>query len=196
VIAAQPIDTARLTLVPLAAGHADEMVAVLADPQLYAFTGGAPPSREALRGRYERWAAGSPDPAVSWCNWAIRLRSADCLTGTVQATISTHGEPVAEIAWVVGIQWQGQGIATEAARALVGWLGRQSVRTVIAHIHPRHRASAAVAAAAGLAATRQSVAGETRWELRLNNPCARLPPTAQRRPVGEHAGQPAQGHQT
>jgi RimJ/RimL family protein N-acetyltransferase len=57
---------------------------------------------------------------------------------------------VAEIAWVVGTPWQGQGIATEAARALVAWLRNRSVRTVIAHIHPRHHASAAVAAAAGL----------------------------------------------
>lgn len=194
-ITAQPIDTTRLSLVPLTAGHADEMVAVLADPELYAYTGGAPATRHALRARYERWAAGSPDPAISWCNWVVRLRSADCLVGTVQATISTGDEPAAEVAWVVGTRWQGQGIATEAAAGLVGWLRLQSVRIVIAHIHPRHLASAAVAAAAGLAATTQSVAGETRWELRLNDPCARLPPSAQRGPVGEHAGQPAQGHQ-
>jgi hypothetical protein len=32
--------------------------------------------------------------------------------------------------------WQGQRIATEAAWALIAWLNRQSVRTVIAHIHP------------------------------------------------------------
>jgi RimJ/RimL family protein N-acetyltransferase len=195
VIAAQPIDTGRLTLLPLTAGHADEMAEVLADPQLYAFTGGAPPTRPELRARYERWLAGSPDPAVSWCNWVIWLRDADSLTGAVQATISGHDELTAEIAWLVGVRWQGHGIATEAAQALVGWLGGQPVRTVIAHIHPRHSASAAVAAAAGLAATGQSVAGETRWELRLNGPCARLSASAERRPVGEHAGQQAQGHQ-
>jgi RimJ/RimL family protein N-acetyltransferase len=172
VIAAEPITTPRLTLVPLTAAHAEEMAAVLADPELYAFTGGGPPTPPELRARYERWQAGSPDPAAGWCNWAIRLRSADCLTGTVQATISTSGEPVAEIAWVVGTRWQGQGIATEAARALVDWLGRQSVRSVVAHIHPTHHASAAVAAAAGLTATAESVAGETRWELRLNYPRA------------------------
>ena len=148
------------------------MVAVLAGPELYAFTGGAPPTHSELRARYERWQAGSPDPAVSWCNWAIVLRRAGCLTGTVQATISPRGGPAAEIAWVVGTRWQGQGIATEAARALVAWLGQQSVATVVAHIHPDHHASAAVATAAGLAATAESVTGETRWELRLNNPCA------------------------
>jgi len=166
-IAAQPVSTGRLSLVPLAAGHADEMAAVLADPELYTFTGGSPPSSQELRARYERWIAGSPDPAVSWCNWVIQLRSPRCLAGTVQATVSTGDEPVAEVAWVVGRSWQGQGIATEAARALVAWLGQQSVRAVIAHIHPRHQASAAVAAAAGLAPTGELQDGEMRWRLTI-----------------------------
>ncbi|KAB1907210.1 GNAT family N-acetyltransferase, partial [Micromonospora sp. AMSO31t] len=49
------------------------------------------------------------------------------------------------------------------ARGLVAWLGRQGVRTVIAHIHPDHRASAAVATAAGLAPTDVRHEGEIRW---------------------------------
>lgn len=168
-IAAQPVSARRLTLVPLAAGHADEMATVLADPRLYTFTGGSPPTRQELRARYERWIAGSPDPAVSWCNWVIQLRSPRCLAGTVQATISTGDEPVAEVAWVVGTSWQGQGIATEAARALVAWLGQQSVQTVIAHIHPSHQASAAVAAAAGLTPTGELHDGEMRWRLTMTH---------------------------
>jgi RimJ/RimL family protein N-acetyltransferase len=143
------------------------MAAVLADPGLYAFTGGSAPTRQELRARYERWVAGSPDPAVCWCNWVIHLHDCGCLVGTVQATISTGDEPAAEVAWVVGTRWQGQGIATEAARALVGWLGQQSVKTVIAHIHPGHQASAAVAAAAGLAPTGQVHEGEVRWRLAM-----------------------------
>ena len=165
VITAEPVTTRRLTLVPLLAGHAEEMAAVLADPGLYAFTGGFPPTRQELRARYERWIAGSPDPAVSWCNWVIQLRGPGCLAGTVQATISTGDEPAAEVAWMVGTPWQGRGIATEAARAVVAWLGQQSIRTVIAHIHPGHQASAAVAAAAGLAPTGQLQDGEMRWRL-------------------------------
>jgi RimJ/RimL family protein N-acetyltransferase len=162
-IVAEPIATARLDLLPLRAEHAGEMAAVLADPALHEFTGGTPASPEALRARYERLVAGSPDPAVSWCNWVIRLRDPGCLTGTVQATISADGGPVAEVAWVVGTPWQGRGIATEAARALVAWLGQHSVPTVIAHIHPGHRASAAVAAAAGLSPTSHRQDGEMRW---------------------------------
>jgi RimJ/RimL family protein N-acetyltransferase len=166
-IVAGPIATARLDLLPLRAEHAGEMAAVLADPALHEFTGGAPASPEALRARYERLVAGSPDRAVSWCNWVIRLRDPGCLTGTVQATISAGGGPVAEVAWVVGTPWQGRGIATEAARALVAWLGQHSVPTVIAHIHPGHRASAAVAAAAGLSPTGHRQHGEIRWQLTL-----------------------------
>lgn len=167
VIAAQPVVTGRLTLVPLSAGHADEMAAVLADPVLYTFTGGSPPTRQELRARYERWTAGSPDPAVSWCNWVIQLRSPPCLAGTIQATIRTGDQPAAEVAWVVGTPWQGKGIATEAARALIAWLSQQSVQTVIAHIHPHHQASAAVAAAAGLTPTGQIQDGEMKWRLTI-----------------------------
>jgi len=161
--------TARqLTLVPVRVEHASEMAVVLADPDLYTFTGGSPPTRQELRARYERWIAGSSDPAVSWCNWVIQLHSPRCLAGTVQATISTgDDQPVAEVAWVVGRPWQGRGIATEAARALIAWLQRQSVSTVIAHIHPSHQASAAVAAAAGLTPTDHWQDGEIMWRLTM-----------------------------
>jgi RimJ/RimL family protein N-acetyltransferase len=163
-IAAQTITTRRLDLLPLVVDHAEEMAAVLSDPALHTFTGGAPDTPQALRSRYQRMIAGSPDPATSWLNWVIRLRDEGCLTGTVQATIepSIHG-PTAEIAWVVGTAWQRRGIAVEAAKGLVDWLSLQPVSTVVAHIHPDHQASAAVAAAAGLQPTDERHEGETRW---------------------------------
>jgi len=166
-ISAEPILAKRLTLVPLRAEHAREMTAVLADPALYTFTGGTPPSPQELRARYERWTEGSPDPGVTWCNWVIQLNTPQSpLAGTVQATISVDGgQPAAEVAWIVGTQWQGQGIATEAARALVGWLRHHSIRTVTGHIHPSHHASAAVAAAAGLTPADQWHDGERQWQL-------------------------------
>jgi RimJ/RimL family protein N-acetyltransferase len=160
----EAIGTERLDLLPLLVEHAEEMSAVLSDPALHAFIGGVPATPQALRARYERMTAGSPDPAVTWLNWVIRLRGEACLTGTVQATISPSDTgPGAEIAWVVGTPWQRRGIAGEAARGLVAWLERQSVRTVIAHIHPEHQASAAVAAAAGLTPTDDRHEGEIRW---------------------------------
>jgi RimJ/RimL family protein N-acetyltransferase len=163
-LAAQAISTPRLDLLPLHVEHAEEMSAVLSDPALHTFIGGTPDSPQALRSRYQRMTAGSPDPVVSWLNWVIRLRDESCLTGTVQATVGPSGHSLnAEIAWVVGTPWQGRGIAGEAARGLVDWLSRQPVQTVIAHIHPEHRASAAVATAAGLAPTDEWHEGEIRW---------------------------------
>ena len=163
-IAAEEISTSRLVLLPLRIDHADEMAVVLSDPELHTFIGGSPATAEQLRSRYTRWVAGSEDPAESWCNWVLRLRDENCLVGTVQASIGhADGGEVAEIAWVLGIRWQGRGLATEAARALVEWLDRQSVPTVIAHVHPDHAASAAVAAAAGLARTEHLQDGEVRW---------------------------------
>lgn len=156
------IRTARLDLIPLRPEHAGEMAGVLADPALHTFTGGTPLGPDALRTRYERLVGGSPDPGVRWLNWVISLRAENRLTGTVQATIAGQ---VAEIAWVVGTPWQGRGIAGEAARGLVAWLGTQPVHTVVAHIHPDHHASAAVATSAGLTAADEQHDGEIRWLL-------------------------------
>lgn len=164
ILEAQSISTRRLDLLPLHVEHAKEMAAVLSDPALHTFIGGTPDTPQALRSRYQRMTEGSPDPTVSWLNWVIRHRVESCLTGTVQATVSPSGHrPVAEIAWVVGTSWQGRGIATEAARGLVDWLGRQPVHSVIAHIHPDHLASAAVATAIGLTPTDEWHDGEIRW---------------------------------
>ncbi|ARF52821.1 GNAT family N-acetyltransferase [Streptomyces gilvosporeus] len=167
-ITAQAIRTGRLDLLPLHVEHAEEMATVLSDPALHTFIGGSPDTPQALRSRYQRMTAGSPDPAVSWLNWVIRLRDETCLTGTVQATLSPSSHsPMAEIAWVVGTPWQGRGIATEATRGLIDWLSQQPVQTVIAHIHPQHRASAAVATAAGLTPTTERHEGEIQWHRRI-----------------------------
>jgi RimJ/RimL family protein N-acetyltransferase len=155
-----PLVSARLDLLALRVEHADEMAEVLSDPALHAFTGGAPATAAQLRSRYQRMIAGPDAADVSWLNWVISLRDESCLTGYVQATIA---DGTAEIAWVVGTPWQGRGIAREAATALVEWLSHQPVRAIVAHIHPDHQASAAVAAAAGLAPTQAWQHGELRW---------------------------------
>ncbi|MEW1691059.1 GNAT family N-acetyltransferase [Streptomyces sp. NPDC091265] len=158
-----PFSTARLDALPLRVAYADEMAAVLADPALHAFTGGAPEDAEALRARYARQTAGSPDPAERWWNWVLRVRGEGCLAGYVQATVRL-AEAQAEIAWVTGAGWQGRGYAKEAAVGLVAHLlGGGAVRSVVAHVHPDHAASASVAAAAGLVRTGERVDGEERW---------------------------------
>lgn len=166
----EAFSTSRLDALPLDVTHADEMTAVLADPALYTYTGGAPEETDTLRARYARQSAGSPDPAELWWNWVLRVRADDCLAGYVQATVRGSR---AEIAWVVGGAWQGRGYAKEAAAGLVGHLRDEGVRTVSAHIHPGHAASAAVATAAGLAPTEVWEDGEVRWHRDLSGGAAR-----------------------
>jgi RimJ/RimL family protein N-acetyltransferase len=154
----------RLDLDPLRPVDAAEMVGVLRDPALYAFTGGEPPTADALRDRYQRLVAGSGDDDVAWHNWIVRRRADGSAVGAVQATAHAAAGS-AEIAWVIGVPWQGRGYAGEAALALVGWLRGTGVGTIEAHVHPDHAASAAVARRAGLVPTSELADGEVVWRL-------------------------------
>jgi RimJ/RimL family protein N-acetyltransferase len=159
----EPIATARFDLIPLGPADADDMAAVLGDERLYSFIGGRPPTVEELRSRYAFLASGrSSDGHEEWHNWIVRRRTDGQAVGTVQATVRGKGA-VAEVAWVVGTPWQAQGVAGEAARALVGWLESRGVVTISAHVHPDHHASGAVATTAGLAATGDVEDGEQVW---------------------------------
>jgi len=161
------LDTEHLDLVPLAETDADEMSIVLADPTLYAFIGGEPPDPRALRERFARLVVGhSADGTEDWHNWIVRTTGDGVAVGTVQATIHP-GSRSAEIAWVIGVPWQGRGYASEAAQAVVAWLAGRRVSTIVAHVHPDHAASAAVAARAGLLATDEIHDGERVWRLEL-----------------------------
>jgi RimJ/RimL family protein N-acetyltransferase len=157
------LSSARLRLVPLTVADAAEMVGVLSGDALYAFTGGAPPGLDELRARYAGQVAGrSPDGREEWRNWILRRQPGGQAVGYVQATITGEGRR-AEIAWVVGLEWQGQGYATEAARALVSWLDSRGAQIIQAHIHPGHAASAAVASRAGLRPSGVAEDGEQLW---------------------------------
>ena len=123
------------------------MVNVLADAILYEFTGGEPPSIVRLRARYAAQVAGSSNPAERWHNWIIRDAESNEAAGFVQATVVG---PSADVAWVVGLRWQGRGLAREAAAAMTEWLMQHGVNTFRAHIHPAHAASCGVALAIGL----------------------------------------------
>jgi RimJ/RimL family protein N-acetyltransferase len=174
------IATDRLDLVPLRVADADEMSRVHAEPALYAFIGGAPPTRDELAERYAIQVRGvSADGRETWHNWIVRERASGVAVGFVQATVTEPagvaprpaGETPrsAEIAWLIGVAWQGRGYATEAARGLAAWLEAGGVGSIVAHVHPDHAASAAVARRAGHGPTDRYVDGERAWE-RLGPP--------------------------
>ena len=136
---------------------------MLADEQLYRFTGGHPPALVELQARYRLWATGhSPDGSEEWLNWIVRLAHDGRAIGTLQATIAGDGGR-ADIAWVIGLPWQGHGYASEAARSLAAALTERGIKTLTAHIHPDHQSSAAVARRAGLRPTNALEDGEIVW---------------------------------
>jgi RimJ/RimL family protein N-acetyltransferase len=151
-------------LVPLRAEDADELADVLNDERLHQFIGGRPATRLELHDRFVVLAAGSPRPTETWLNWVVRRRLDSKAVGTVQATIRiAEGQEVARLGWMIGMEWQNQGYASEAAIALVKWVRRQGADEIGAHIHPGHTASEAVAARAGLKQTEEEFEGERVW---------------------------------
>ncbi len=162
------VRTRRLELTPLRIDDAQEMAGVLDDHRLHEFIGGRPASAAELRDRYRRWIAGPGAPGRLWLNWIVRQRGDHVAVGTMQATIGLVDDRlwVADVAWVIGVRWQGRGFASEAARAMVDWLIRHGIADVIAHVHPAHQASAAVARNAGLHPTGEHREdGEALWRL-------------------------------
>jgi RimJ/RimL family protein N-acetyltransferase len=148
------IVTGRFTLQPLRVADAQEMVAVLADAGLYAFIGGSPPTLDELEARYQRQVAGPGTPGVQWLNWIIRRRYDGRAIGYVQAALSVERDAtVADLAWLVGTEFQGAGAATEATSAVIGQLRARGVDEVRAHIVDGHDASAGVARRLGLMPT-------------------------------------------
>jgi RimJ/RimL family protein N-acetyltransferase len=165
---ADVLTTDRLVLARLRVSDARAMQAVLAEPALYRFTGGSPPSLEELEQRYRAQIAGPDAPDVSWHNWIVRLRAEGSAAGFVQATVTGD---TADVAWLIGVSWQRRGIAVEAAFAVCDWLSTRGVRRLTAHIHPDHVASAKVARRLGMVATGALDSdGERIWSGQLSPP--------------------------
>lgn len=150
-----------LTLRPLSIDDAEVMETVLADPALYVFIGGEPPSAEELRRRYAIQTRGhSADHTEKWVNEIVLLDQRP--VGYVQATI-TADDQTAEIAWVIGAPWQRRGFAGRAAALLVHDLAARGTHRLIAHIHPDNAASQRIATRLGMSPTDVVVDDEVRW---------------------------------
>ncbi|MFD1326060.1 GNAT family N-acetyltransferase [Micromonospora sonneratiae] len=176
-LTAAPLVTPRLHLEPLRVAHAREAAPVFNDVRLHTWIGGEPRSFEQLEAQYRRQSAGqSADGTQGWLNWLLRRASDGQLVGTVQATLSRPADErvdgrsptdrrlvEAALAWVVGVDHQGNGYAREGALAMAHWLRAHEVDRLTAYIHPGNDASVAVARTLGLAPTDIVLDGEVRW---------------------------------
>ena len=160
--------TSRLELQPVVEGDAEALAEVFLDERMYRFTGGQPGTLDDLRATFARVQADRANDrdGTAQRNWTVRRRADGQAAGMLQAVLGDGGRS-AEIAWAVGVPWQGQGIASEAAHAVVTWLEAHGVHTITAHINPDHHASVRVATRVGLYPTgelrEQGGIGEQLW---------------------------------
>jgi ribosomal-protein-alanine N-acetyltransferase len=134
------IKTARLTLEPQVAAHAEEMFAVLSDPAIYEYENEPPPSLEWLRTRFTKLETRrSADRREQWLNWVIRLPTSR-LIGYVQATV--REENCAAIAYELSSAYWGRGLAHDAVQAMISELAENyQVRNLIAVLKGENRRS-------------------------------------------------------
>ncbi len=113
--------TVRLTIEPLGHEHVEGLFAALDDDRVGTFIGGPDVTTvEALHERIDRVTAG-PGPAwptEHWHNWVARRTEDGVIVGRLEAT--TYGETRqtgewAEVAYLFGPAFWGQGFATEGA---------------------------------------------------------------------------------
>jgi RimJ/RimL family protein N-acetyltransferase len=139
----QTLHTSRLVLEPLLAAHADALYPMLCDPrQLEYLDHGAPASLDALRERHRKLESRrSADGCEHWLNWAIVLREGNAgAIGFVQATVLDDHR--AWIAYQVATARWGQGLASEATRAMVEHLiAHYAVTQCLATVDQRNQRS-------------------------------------------------------
>ncbi|MGQ5523366.1 GNAT family N-acetyltransferase [Chitinimonas sp. PSY-7] len=111
------LTTQRLTLEPITAAHAAQLLAGLSDEMLYQFIPQNPPaSLEALQTRYKRLESrSSPDGDEWWLNWALRLTDGEYV-GVIDATVDEDN--IATMGWFIFTQHQRKGYAKEAITKL------------------------------------------------------------------------------
>jgi RimJ/RimL family protein N-acetyltransferase len=86
--------------------------------------------------------------------------------------VTENDRLIDDVAWIAGVEHQGRGYATEAARALVVWLFDCGVEEIMAHVHPAHAASGRVASKIGMEPTGEWLLGERRWRRSRDSPAA------------------------
>lgn len=158
--------TDRLRLDPVARRDADELRDLHADLELFRHT--RRPSH--VDSGLDAWLAAqetrtSPTGTALWLTWLVRPAGGGAAVGQAQATVVAGEDgPQAELSWLLARAAQGQGYATESARAVVGWLAAQlGVARLHAHIAPANTASERVAGRLGLMPASELLDGERLW---------------------------------
>jgi RimJ/RimL family protein N-acetyltransferase len=149
------LSTERLLLPPLGLEHADDLIALYADPEVARYVGGDSLTAETIPGQAARFAAiwrehGYGQSAVH-----------DRETGAFLGRVGLHywpGWDEVELGYVLAASAQRRGLAAEASRAWIEWARGSLARDhLIAVIDPRNAASVSLALRLGFVFDRDDV---------------------------------------
>jgi RimJ/RimL family protein N-acetyltransferase len=144
------IETERLRLRPVAVDDLDEVVRLYEDPDVARFMG--TPDREWL----VEWVKGSDGEwaELGYGRMVILDRAGGEFLGRTGLKRWPQFEET-EVGWALRPEARGQGVATEAARAVLEWSEQFELPYVTAMIRPDNPASIAVAERLGLSPMRE-----------------------------------------
>lgn len=123
------IETERLILRAHRLGDLDALARMWGHPEVVRFIGGTPLTREESWARLLRYVGHWK--LLGFGYWAVELKGEDRFVGDVgfanwQRDISPSLEDMPEAGWAFSPEVHGQGLATEAVQAALGWMDRHA----------------------------------------------------------------------
>jgi len=142
-----PIVTARLRLRPLRRADLDFLAEVYLHPLVARWIG--PRTREDIRWEIEQQV--EHQASLGWSFWGVEYQATGRLIGDCGLQPLEHRGPEVELGYDLHPSFWGQGLATEAARAVMQQgFGPLGLERVVAVVKPEHVASQRVLEKVGL----------------------------------------------
>ncbi|WP_164015730.1 GNAT family N-acetyltransferase [Pyxidicoccus trucidator] len=138
------VETPRLVLRRLRAEDLDALVAYRGDPEVARYQSWS--DYDAQRGRQLiEMMQGRQPGEVGWFQFAIALKDTDALVGDCALRVDEYDTRLGEIGFTLSRKYQGQGLGTEAVRALLGYaFGTLRMHRVIGVTDAKNTAAARV----------------------------------------------------
>jgi len=146
------LTTARLHLRPFLLADAEELHALFSDPQTHTIGSGPFTSLSQTQQWIQNRIDAQSEHGLCW--YALRDKGTDALIGNcgMLRGRTSYAEP--EIGYMIRKTYQGQGLATEAATAVLNECRSSGIQRVWASIRPHNTASRLIAQRLGMQAER------------------------------------------
>ena len=79
------------------------------------------PTEEDIAAYYEKCQNAQPESLPKWFSWVVEVKDEGRVVGDVNLYLTSKEERQAAIGYFLGCRYQGQGIASEAVRALIAF---------------------------------------------------------------------------